>query len=156
MQRHGLVTALRRSGVPDVVAAGSVGLSIAVGPSVGVALGDRGFVYLTVVDGEVQGFSTWATLSGGGVEDVVATSSVGLSVVGPSVGVALGDGIIFLLAVVDGEVEGDGLVAALRRGGVPDIVAAGGVGLPVTVSPGVGVAFGDRGLVLLAVIDGEV
>ena len=104
VEGDGLVAALRRSGVPDVVAAGSVGLSIAVGPSVSVALGDRGFVYLTVVDGEVQGFSTWATLSGDGVEDVVATGSVGLSVVGPSVGVAFGDGIVFLLAVVDGEV----------------------------------------------------
>ena len=72
-------------------------------------------------------------MSGGGVEDVVATGSVGLSVVGPSVGVALGDGINFLLAVVDGEVEGHGLVAALLRGGVPSVVAAGGVGLPVTV-----------------------
>ena len=77
-------------------------------PGVAVALGDVELLGLAVVDGEVQGFSPWATLRGGGIEDVVAAGGVGLSVVGPSVGVAFGDVIVFLLAVVDGEVEGLG------------------------------------------------
>ena len=46
--------------------------------------------------------------------------------------------------------------ATLCGSGVVDVCAAGGVGLSVTISPGVGVAFGDIELLSLAVVDSEV
>ena len=52
--------------------------------------------------------------------------------------------------------QSHGLVAALCSLGVPGVVAAGGVGLPVTVSPGVGVALSNGGFALFGLVDGDV
>ena len=91
----------------------------------------------TLVDGQMQGDDTVATMDGREVLHIVAGLGVGLAI--PSVAVAGGLGELACDSVVDGQVQRDGAVAAMDGLEVLCIVAGLGVCLAV---PSVAIAHG--------------
>ena len=96
---------------------------------------------LRVEEGEVQGVDLRAAVRIRVAVEIVAALGIGLPVTGsPGVAVALGDGKGRVLRVEEGEVQGIDLRATIGVRVTIQIVAALGIGMPVTGSPGVVVA----------------
>ena len=131
------------------VGAGGIGLAVAVRPGIGLAslAGDCGM--RRIVDGEVQGVHLGAIVDIGMQIGGVGAGGVGLAVaVCPGVALAGLAGDSGVRGVVDSQVQSIHLRAVvsivMRVGGV----GAGGVGLAVAVSPGIGLTSlaGDGGV----------
>ncbi len=106
-------------------ARGGVGLSVAIGPCVGLAGVNVDVVGDGAVDGEMQHIVQLASVLGGAVEGVVAAGVVCRSM--PCVRRARADSALVALIVVDGEVQGFCLGAAGFKVGDIRVGAACGV-----------------------------
>ena len=143
--------------VVGVSARGGVGLAVAVCPSEAFAGGLGHSVVRAVVDGQMQGIHTSATVGVGVVVGVGARGGVGLAVaVRPGEAFAGGIGHGVVCAVVDGQVQSVNAGTPVGIGVVVGVSARGGVGLAVAVCPSEAFAGSLGHGVVCAVVDGQV
>ena len=143
----------------EVVSAFGVGFTVAVRPCIGLAGNLRGGGMHRIVDGQVQSIDLCATVSIGVTVEVVSAFGVGFTVaVRPCVGLAGRGRERGVHRVVDGEVQGIDLRAAVSIGVDVGVVAAYRVGLcgSIHTGPYVGLAGRGRDCRMHRIVDGEV